>query len=384
MTLGDNERSMAVYKQRASKFWWYKFTWTGQLIRRSTKHTNKRVAEQMEAAHKTALAKGEVGIFERPVAPMLREFAHRFFSTIEVRCAGKPRTIGFYKEKYSRLLEYEPLASSRLDRIDEGLIEDYVLERRKRVAPATVNRQLATLRRALRLAHEWKLIDRVPRVRMLPGERYREFVLTKEQEILYLETTSQPLRDIAILILDTGLRIGEVLALQWADVRLTPATGSRLGYIHVRDGKSRNAQRYVSLTARVRQMLNDRRRETIGPWVFMNRLNRPYVGTHLNHIHQAIRKRLEFPTDFVIHSLRHTMLTRLGEAGVDAFTIMRIAGHSSITVSQRYVHPSPEALERAIEKLEAFQTAVSQPVVGIESGIVTRISEGDEVRNTMN
>jgi integrase len=41
----------------------------------------------------------------------------------------------------------------------------------------------------------------------------------------------------------------------------------------------------------------------------------------------------------VLHSLRHTMLTRLGESGVDAFTIMRIAGHSSITVSQRYIHP---------------------------------------------
>jgi hypothetical protein len=46
------------------------------------------------------------------------------------------------------------------------------------------------------------------------------------------------------------------------------------------------------------------------------------------------------------------MLTRLGESGVDAFTIMRIAGHSSITVSQRYVHPSPEAVERAFERLQ--------------------------------
>ena len=46
------------------------------------------------------------------------------------------------------------------------------------------------------------------------------------------------------------------------------------------------------------------------------------------------------------------MLTRLGESGVDAFTIMKIAGHSSITVSQRYVHPSPEAVERAFERLQ--------------------------------
>ena len=46
------------------------------------------------------------------------------------------------------------------------------------------------------------------------------------------------------------------------------------------------------------------------------------------------------------------MLTRLGELGVDTFTIMKIAGHSSVTVSQRYVHPSPEAVERAFERLQ--------------------------------
>jgi hypothetical protein len=40
----------------------------------------------------------------------------------------------------------------------------------------------------------------------------------------------------------------------------------------------------------------------------------------------------------------HTMLTRLGETGTDAFTIMKLAGHSSVTVSQRYVHPMLEAV----------------------------------------
>ncbi|MFY9574503.1 MAG: tyrosine-type recombinase/integrase [Blastocatellia bacterium] len=56
--------------------------------------------------------------------------------------------------------------------------------------------------------------------------------------------------------------------------------------------------------------------------------------------------------EFMLHSLRHTMLTRLGEQGTDAFTIKRIAGHSSITVSERYVHPSGEAMERAFERLQ--------------------------------
>lgn len=45
------------------------------------------------------------------------------------------------------------------------------------------------------------------------------------------------------------------------------------------------------------------------------------------------------------------MLIRLGESGVYAFTIMRIAGHGSIVVSQRYIHPTPEAVERPFDRL---------------------------------
>lgn len=133
---------MAVYKQKASKFWWYKFKWNGSVVRQSTKQTNKRVAEQMEAAYKTALAKGEVGIVEKKVPPTFKDFSERFLQAVEVRCAAKPRTVAFYREKLTRLLEFEPLARTRLDKIDEALIEEYVQDRRKRVAPGTVNRQL--------------------------------------------------------------------------------------------------------------------------------------------------------------------------------------------------------------------------------------------------
>ena len=80
----------------------------------------------------------------------------------------------------------------------------------------------------------------------------------------------------------------------------------------------------------------------------------PLFTFTLDDQHARLRETLRLPEDFVIHSLRHTMLTLLGEAGADAFTIMRIAGHSSVTVSQKYVHPSPESLERAFEQLEAL------------------------------
>jgi hypothetical protein len=76
------------------------------------------------------------------------------------------------------LLEWEPLVNARLGETDEALIEFYVQETSKEpgrlgdlIAPATINRRLATLRRALRLAQEWQFIDRVPRIRLLAGEQ---------------------------------------------------------------------------------------------------------------------------------------------------------------------------------------------------------------------
>ena len=61
---------MSVYKQPKSKYWSYRFKWHGKEVRKSTKITNKRAAEQMEAAARTALAKGEVGI--KDLKPALR------------------------------------------------------------------------------------------------------------------------------------------------------------------------------------------------------------------------------------------------------------------------------------------------------------------------
>jgi hypothetical protein len=68
-----------------------------------------------------------------------------------------------------------------------------------------VNRELATLSRALRLAHEWKLIDRIPRLRRLPGEKNRDFVLSYRFEQKYFSVAPQPLRDAALLMVDTEL-----------------------------------------------------------------------------------------------------------------------------------------------------------------------------------
>jgi integrase len=113
-----------------------------------------------------------------------------------------------------------------------------------------------TLRRALRSAQRWKVIDRLPDIRLLAGERQREFGLSREQEDGYLAACPQPLRDSAMLMLDTGLRVGEALALEWRDLSISSGPGC----VQVRDGKSRYGHRGVPLTSRSRRMLEARRK----------------------------------------------------------------------------------------------------------------------------
>jgi integrase len=66
---------------------------------------------------------------------------------------------------------------------------------------------------------------------------------------------------------------------------------------------------------------------------------------------------------FVLYSLRHTFLTRLGESGCDAWTLARIAGHSSVAMSTRYVHPSENAFLAAVERLGEHNIGHSEETV---------------------
>src|SRR5205085_686141 len=142
--------------------------------------------------------------------------------------------------------------------IDEGMIQDYVTKRKRRMSVASINRELAVLRRCLRKAREWKVVDRVPSIHMLPGEKPREFIfddLTEEQQREYLESAPQPLRDVAQLCLDTGLRVGEALSLTSDDVSLED------GHLDIRFGKSRKAVRRLYPSPEIMQILKGRMSE---------------------------------------------------------------------------------------------------------------------------
>jgi integrase len=359
-----------VYKQPKSKYWWYKFTWSGEQIRESTKQTNRRVADQMEAAHRTALAKGEVGIRDKKPAPTLKDFAENdFLPFVRSTFSAKLKTQKYYEYGVKALLSFEKLANARLDSITTETIGSFVAIRKgASIQISSINRELQALRRMFHLAQEWNKVEKaLPTVRMIPGENHRERVLTAEEEILYFagaksEAMKQHmdaslLSDVASILLDCGLRPEECFRLRPENVRD--------GKIEIQYGKTDNARRRIPMTPRVQAILDMRVSKTAGgEWVFPATTRSGHMEPstlkkqHAKAIEQATailrkqtkREDVEFH-GFELYTLRHTCLTRWAPH-MDPWTLAYLAGHRDMNITKRYVHPQEQTIRAAMDRAQ--------------------------------
>ncbi len=333
--LGADGRCTKCGRRGSCGVYWYKFMWLGKLVRESTKQGNDKVARQMESAHRTSLAKGEVGIREKKVVPSLADFVKGRF---------------------------EPWAKS----VFAPKLKTWI-----GLQVSSINRELQVLRRVLRLAVEWGALDVAPKIRMIAGEKHRERVVTSQEEARYLAAASEPLASIVATLADTGMRPDECFRLRWESI--TWANG-RFGTLLVTHGKTAAARRVLPMSPRVRNILETRWDAAGKPaegWIWAAPTRSGHVeSSSLKKQHrkafvliasEAAKNDLKPIRPFVLYSLRHTFLTRLGESGCDAWTLARIAGHSSIAMSTRYVHPSEEAVFTALERLGGHKIGHSAP-----------------------
>jgi integrase len=342
-----------IYKRGKKGIYWYRFMWRGELVRESTHQTNDKVARNQESAHRTRLSNGEVGIRERKAIPTLGVFAKsQFVPWAEATFAAKPKTWLWYRNGVRRLLACREIAECNLDKIAGEQIAGYVARRESQgLLVSSINRELQVLRRMLRLALEWGTVERVAKVRMISGERHREFVLTSEEEARYLAAAPEPLASIATVLADTGLRPEECYRMRWEGITWV---NGRNGTLLVTHGKTAAARRVLPMTFRVRSLLETRWEAAGRPlegWVWVAPTLSGHVEASSLKKQHAKALRLSKVRPFVLYSMRHTFLTRLGESGCDVWTLARIAGHSSIAISARYVHPSEDAVLTAISRL---------------------------------
>src|SRR5450755_3850336 len=348
---------MAIYKR--GSIYWYKFTFNGEPIRESTRQKNQHKAKDMESTHRSRLAKGEVGIREKKVVPTLKNFCVDRVepwakSTFE---HASPKTWLWYGFGIDSLKKSVTLANLKLDEIGPELVAEYASERRRDgLQISSVNSCLRALRRVLRLAVEWGVLQASPKVKFLAGENRRERVISSKEEALYLAAALPLLHDVSLILFDSGMRPEECHSLRWENINWD---AGRNGVLLITRGKTKAARRVLPLSPRVRAVLETTwklRGEPGEGWVWPAETK----DGHINHdsVKLQHRKALKLAKvrQFEVYSIRHTFLTRLGESGCDAWTLARIAGHSNISISQRYVHPSEDAVLNALSRLSGHNS----------------------------
>lgn len=232
--------------------------------------------------------------------------------------------------------------------IDMPMIEDMVEAfENQGNANATINRKLAALSKCLTEALDSSMIKRKPKIaRRKEGRgRVRYLADTEEQDLLaYFRWAGQPaMVDLCVVLVDTGMRVGEVLNSEARD--LSAARDA----LSVWENKS-DQPRTIPLTSRASKVLHDRAEaRPIGK--LFHDIKQRQVNNRWNKA--RLHMGLDEDPQFVPHALRHTFCSRLVQQGVSILTVKELAGHKVLEITMRYAHLAPQNLRSAIETLES-------------------------------
>ncbi|MGH9787608.1 MAG: tyrosine-type recombinase/integrase, partial [Candidatus Acidiferrales bacterium] len=238
----------------------------------------------------------------------------------------------------------------RLAEIRSLDVEQYKLMRYEKAKPATVNREVALLKHMFNLAIQWEYtLDNPTRgVKLLREDNIVERILSPEEEERLLAEAHPGLKPVLITALNTGMRLGELLSLTWADVDLS----RRLITVrHTKNGRVRRLPINDGLLEALKAL---HRKSSKAEYVFCSRRNGDRRKSVRTTFETAIRRagisKLRF------HDLRHTFATRLVAAGVDIVTVKELMGHRDISMTMRYAHSAPERSLDAVRRLEHYKS----------------------------
>lgn len=344
---------MALYKRANSKYWWMKFFFDGQLVQQSTKCSNKRDALTVESAFRTQLALGKVGIEPKKDIPTFEKAVDNFLLWSNVEHSTQPGTCRRYYYSCQSLKKY--FGKVKVNRIETKDIEQFITwrsvqeSRKTKVAVTrkTVNFDLFILKMILARLVDEKVLRENParQVKQLSEVANSFHVITETEEKQYLLAAPQPLQDVAALMLETGMRCGEVFELKRQDVSLEK------GYLKVAKGKTRSSVRRVHLSDNAKAILSYRLEKLAGEILFpLKDVDGRKAVKTLNFAHQKTIKSLGF--NFRLYDCRHTFATRALESGIDLLTLASILGHANLKMVSRYAHPSEDHKASAIQRMD--------------------------------
>ncbi|MFC2142056.1 tyrosine-type recombinase/integrase [Acidobacteriota bacterium] len=314
-------------------------------------HGGKRIRRLAKGAETKTEAKAYLREIERQIdrgdfAPkkkkevLLKVWAERYLEWSKLNKRS-------WKRDAASLKQLIPFFKGKLlKEISPFMIEDYKKMRRSKVSGSTVNRELSCLKHMLNLAIDegLLLVNPVRKVRFFPEQNTIDRILSPEEKEKLLAHSNGLIRAAIVIGLNTGMRRGEILCLQWSQIDF------ERGFIKVlktKSGKSRfipiNSLVFITLKKLQEQKTHD-------VFVFWNERTRKPI----QDIKKGYKKACQDAgiENLRFHDLRHNFASNLVENGVDIVTVSELLGHSDINLTaKRYSHPSPHHKKKAVEGL---------------------------------
>ena len=342
---------------KRGRVWWMDFMFQGTRVRRSTETSDKRLAAAILAKVRTQIVEGK---FFDKVEEQTHTFGDMMARYLTERSSVKaPKS---HVRDCSALKHLLPVfgEKSLADVTPKGLVAYRNQRRTEGAATATINKELQVVRHAFNVAmREWEWCQTNPmhRVSLEPAHNTVDRWLREDEEVRLFNAAPLWLQEIITFALNTGMRQGEILALQWHDIDFCRGT------LVVMTSKNRE-RRTIPLNHVVYDLLSRKRAagKKDGP-VFVTGQGNDLKERYLVRTFTKVRNQAGL-TDFRFHDLRHTFASRLVQKGIDLYRVQLLLGHKTGTMTQRYAHHCPESLRdgvRALEKPPAIGTNLPQP-----------------------
>ena len=336
---------MKLFRKNESKYYWYDFTVRGKRDRGSTKETNETRAQKAASLKLAAAIKASDPLDRKP--PTLREYAKDFLQWVATeRLEADSRR--YYRNGW-RLLEQTKIAGMRMDLISKDEVEKLQFPG----LASNGNNALRTLRRMYSRAKKGKLIHEAPDFALFK-EHERSLRLNDDAERRLSAVAEQPLKDIIVVMRDTGMRNArELYCMRVENVDFDAGT------IFTPDSKTESGRRFIPMSNRVKQILEARCAGRSEGWVWMSRYKGKHIGEGMVYRQWArARQAAGLPRELVLYCARHDFGSFVLAKTGNLKAVMNAMGHGDVRSAMVYQHPEGEIIRNALNARHIWRPTV--------------------------
>ncbi len=338
---------MGVYKDKKTKKWFISYTLNGVRIRKSIGKNKKQAIDALNKIQYEITNK-RFGLAKKKRIKFA-DFAKQYLKEYSIP------TKRDYKHDISRLKHLIPyFGNLYLDEISNYHFEQYRNIRLKQkakkrdnfVSPTTVNREGSLLLGILNKAVKWGFLTHNPLTIEMTKEMKKEYILPLGDINRLISNANPPLKYIIMIGINTGMRKGEILKLEWSYVNLE----ENFITLKAQITKTRTIRRIPLNNTMIKLFIELRAQRNGEMYIFTSpKTGKPY--TDLKKSWYSLLRRCNIK-EFRFHDLRHCFATYTLLKHPDMVSLQEILGHSDITTTSRYTKAMLEGQRKLVSSFE--------------------------------